>query len=265
MADNLIRWKRGDYIKLAKAVNKYNKQVNELQAKGIDYVPEVKNYQSLKNDIYTRKELNRLVNSLKKFSIETSKKVDLPSGESMTAWEYKEIRLARNRARRYLEGRLEQQQRENPYAKFGLETKEIEQTRKTIESLNKLEKAQGKFEMNRLIQRIKNLGSYDSEMRRASQYRDNYMKALEQMSNYDNYDLLKNKLDSIKNPEQFYEYVNQSTTLSDLFNYYETSPDAQTYGGFDNNQEAFNSSLEQLGLLDVELHDLSDQVIYDLE
>ena len=98
MADNLIRWKRGDYVKLAKAVNKYNKQVNELQSKGIDYVPEVKNYQSLKNDIYTRKELNRIVNSLKKFSIETAKKVDLPSGESMTSWEYKEIRLARNRA-----------------------------------------------------------------------------------------------------------------------------------------------------------------------
>lgn len=265
MADNLIRWKRGDYVKLAKAVNKYNKQVNELAKEGYNYLPEVKNYQSLKNDIYTRKELNRIVNSLKKFSIETAKKVDLPSGESMTSWEYKEIRLARNRARRYLEGRLEEQQRQNPYAKFGLETKEIEQTRKTMESLNKLEKAQGKFEVNRLIQRIKNLGSYDSEMRRASQYRDNYMKALEQMSNYDNYDLLKNKLDSIKNPEQFYEYVNQSTTLSDLFNYYETSPDAQTYGGFDNNQEAFNSSLEQLGLLDVELNDLSDQVIYDLE
>ena len=265
MADNLIRWKRGDYIRLSKAVNKYNKQVNELQAKGIDYVPEVKNYQSLKNDIYTRKELNRIVNSLKKFSIETSKKVELPSGQNITEWEFKEIKLARNRARRYLEGRLEIQQRENPYAKFGLDTKEIEQTKKTMESLNKLDKAQGKFEMNRLIQRIKNLGSYDTDMKRASQYRENYMKALEQMSNYDNYDLLKEKLDSIKNPEQFYEYVNQSTTLSDLFNYYETSPEAQTYGGFDNNQEAFNRSLEQLGLLDVELHDLSDQVIYELE
>ena len=261
MADNLIRWKRGDYVKLSKAVNKFNKQVNELQSKGYNYLPEVKNYQSLKENIYTRKELNRLINSMKKFNIETAKKVEV-AGEEMTAWEYRELKLARNRARRYLEGRLEVQQLENPYAKFGLETKEIEATRKTIESLGKLEKTADKFQFNRLMQRIKNLGSYDVEMKRASVYKDNYMKALEQMSNYDNYDLLKEKLDSIKNPEEFYNFISQSTTLSDLFNYYETSPSSQTYGGFDNNQEAFNSALRQLGVLeDIELTDLSDQVV----
>ena len=99
-------------------------------------------------------------------------------------------------------------------------------------------------------------------MKRASQYKENYMKALEQMSNYDNYDLLKSKLDSIKNPEDFYDFVNQSPQLSDLFDYYETSPEAQTYGGFDNNQEAFNRALEQLGLIEVaDMTDLSDQVV----
>lgn len=260
MADNLIRWKRGDYVRLSRAVNKYNKQVNELQAKGIDYLPEVKSYQSIKDNIYTRKELNRTINSLKKFSIETAKKVELESGAEMTAWEYKELRLSRNRARRYLEGKLEQQERDNPYAKYGIDTKEIETTRATINSLNKLEGAKG-FELERLMQRIKNLGSYDVEMKRATNYKENYMKALEQMSNYDNYDLLKAKLDSIKNPEDFYEYINQSTTLSDLFNYYETSPDSQTYGGFSNNQEAFNYALNQLGLFqEVELNDLTSQI-----
>ena len=262
MADNLIRWKRSDYVRLSKAVNKFNKQVNELTSKGINYAPEVKSYQSIKENIYTRKELNRLINSMKKFTIETSKKVELESGREMTAWEYKDIRLARNRARRYLESKLEMQQRENPYAKFGIETKEIEQTRKTIESLDKLETKADKFEMQRLINRIKNLGSYDVEMKRATQYKENYLKALEQMSNYDNYDLLKEKLDSIKNPEEFYEFIKQSDQLSDLFEYYETSPQAQTYGGFDNNQEAFNRALEQLGIIEVaDLTDLTDQIV----
>lgn len=262
MADNLIRWKRSDYVRLSKAVNKFNKQVNELTSKGINYAPEVKSYQSIKENIYTRKELNRLINSMKKFTIETSKKVELESGREMTAWEYKDIRLARNRARRYLEGKLEMQQRENPYAKFGIETKEIEQTRKTIESLDKLESKADKFEMQRLINRIKNLGSYDVEMKRATQYKENYLKALEQMSNYDNYDLLKEKLDSIKNPEEFYEFIKQSDQLSDLFEYYETSPQAQTYGGFDNNQEAFNRALEQLGIIEIaDMTDLSDQIV----
>lgn len=261
MADNLIRWKRGDYIKLSKAVNKFNRQVNDLQSKGYTNLPSTKDYQSIKDNIYTRKELNRLVNSMKKFSIETAKTVELESGQELTKWEYKELRLARNRARRYLEGKLEQQERLNPYAKYGLDTKEIETTKKTMASLNKLEKTADKFEMNRLMRRITNLGSYDSEMKRASNYRENYMKALEQMSNYDNYELLKNKLDSIKNPEDFYEYISQSTTLSDLFNYYETSPEAQTYGGFDNNQEAFNRALSQLGIFDeVELTDLTGTI-----
>lgn len=264
MADNMIRWKRGDYIKLSKAVNKFNKQVNELKAEGYDYLPETKSYQSLKENIYTRKELNRIVNSMKKFSIETAKKVEL-EGTDLTKWEYREIKLARNRARRYLEGKLEEQQRNNPYAKYGIETKEIEATRNTIKSLDKLETQKGKFEVKRLIRRIKNLGSYDAEMKRASQYRENYMKALEQMSNYDNYDLLKDKLDSIQNPEDFYEFINKSDQLSDLFEYYETSPEAQTYGGFNNNQEAFNRALMELGLYDdVELTDLTSEVSHIL-
>ena len=87
-------------------------------------------------------------------------------------------------------------------------------------------------------------------------------KKYKQMSNYKNYDLLKNKLDSIKNPEQFYEYVSQSTTLNDLFNYYEASPEAQTYGGYDNNQAAFNKGLNELGLFEeIELTDLTDQIV----
>lgn len=264
MANNLIRWKRSDYMRLSKAVNKFNKEITSLQNMGYKNLPGIKNYKFLKSNIYTRKELNRLINSMKKFNIETAKSVDLEGG-SITAWEYRELKLARNRARKFLEGKLEVQQRENPYAKFGLETKEIEATKKTIASLDKLESQAGGFEMNRLIRRIKNLGSYDVEMKRAIQYRDNYMKALEQMSNYDNYGLLKDKLESIKNPEQFYELVSSNNNLSDLFEYYESSPQAQTYGGYDNNQEAFNRALMQLGVLeDDTLTDLSSEVTHIL-
>ena len=264
MADNLIRWKRGDYIKLSKAVNKFNKQVNELQSKGYNYLPEVKNYQSLKEDIYTRKELNRLINSMKKFNIETAKKVEV-AGEEMTAWEYKELKLARNRARRYLEGRLEIQELENPYAKFGLETKEIETTKKTIQSLDKLEKASDKFQLNRIMERINKLGSYDVDMKKAKIYRENYMKLLDNMNNYENIDILKKKLNSIKNPKEFYNYISSNTTLSDLWEIedskHETNPSGQSYGGFTTNQDAFDTALKELDLLDDELHDLSSEIV----
>lgn len=262
MADNLIRWKRGDYVRLSKAVNKYNRQINELQSKGIEYLPETKSYQSIRDNILTRKELNRTINSMKKFSIENIKKVELPSGMEMSNFEYKELQTARTRAKHYLEGKLETLERDNPYSKFGLETKEIAAVKKTIQSLNKLETTKPGFELNRIIDRIKRLGSYDAEMKKATTYKENYLKALEQMSGYDNYDLLKEKLESIKNPEQFYEFISQNTTLSDLFNYYNDSPGAQTYGGYSSNQAAFNKALEELGILNNELTDLSDQVVH---
>lgn len=268
MADNLIRWKRGDYVRLSKAINRFNKQVNELQAQGIDYTPDVKSYQSIKENIYTRKELNRIVNSLKKFSIETAKKVELPSGEKLTSWEYRDLRLARNRARKILEGKLEIQQRENPYGKFGIETKDIENTKATLRSLNKLESKTG-YDLKMLMRRINKLGSSDTQLKKAITYKDNYMKVLNNMENYENWDLLKEKLDSIKDSKEFYEYIKQSPVLSDLFKFADSEnksdPMAQTYGGFANNQEAFNTGLKQLGLLEeADMTDLSDQVVHIL-
>ena len=68
------------------------------------------------------------------------------------------------------------------------------------------------------------------------------------MSGYKNYKLLKEKLEGIENPIQFYNYVKQSDIISDLFLFYKDKATAQTYGGFVDNQEAFNTALEQLGI-----------------
>ena len=57
-----------------------------------------------------------------------------------------------------------------------------------------------------------------------------------------------NLLKSIKNPVQFYNYIQQSETLQDIFLYYKDEANAQTYGGFKNNQNAFNKAIEDLGL-----------------
>ena len=55
------------------------------------------------------------------------------------------------------------------------------------------------------------------------------------------------KLKSIENPIQFYNYVKQSNILSDLFLFYKDNATAQTYGGFKDNQEAFDTAIfEQL-------------------
>lgn len=71
MAQSQIRWKRGDYIKLGRAVSDFNKRINELQQEENKlYLPTPLNYKNVKQDITTRQELNRMINSLRRFQAE---------------------------------------------------------------------------------------------------------------------------------------------------------------------------------------------------
>ena len=66
-----IRWQRGDYITLGKAVSQFNKKINELQKEeSKDYLPDTLEYKEVKENITTRKELNRVINSLRRFKKE---------------------------------------------------------------------------------------------------------------------------------------------------------------------------------------------------
>ena len=54
MADSLIRWKKGDYIKLGQAVSRFNKRIKELEVDEISYLPDMKDYKDLKENILSR-------------------------------------------------------------------------------------------------------------------------------------------------------------------------------------------------------------------
>ena len=49
--DSLIRWKKGDYIKLGQAVSRFNKIVSELEVDEREYLPDLKDYDTLKSHI----------------------------------------------------------------------------------------------------------------------------------------------------------------------------------------------------------------------
>lgn len=247
MADSLIRWKRGDYVKLSKAVASFNRKINALDVNEAKYLPDLKDYKELKETIMSRKELNRIVKSLRNFNVEGAEtRVTLPSGQTLTKWEYHEIKLARNRAIRTLES-------EKASITLGMKWKgmgdeRIDQINATIRHMQRLEETKaGNFDIGATL--ILKLGSYDKALNEAEQFRTNFMNALEELSTYDNYEILRDKLESIRNPEQFYEYIRNSEVLSDLFLYYKDKATAQTYGGFASNQDAFNYALEELGLM----------------
>ena len=249
--DSLIRWKRGDYIKLGQAVSRFNKIINELDTDERDFLPELKNYQEIKEHITSRKELNRIIKSLRRVDTENllNTKI-LESGEEISKWEYQELNKARRRAFRNLELERESILKDRP--SIGMGDERLSEIHAIEQSFIDLENRTGK-DLKRLKGRIFSVGRSDYKLSKDELFRRNFYTALEGISNFQNYDVLKKELDKIKNPTKFYEFVKKSPVLMDLFLWYKES-DSLFYGGFNDNEEAFNSTLLfHLGIEEVEM------------
>jgi len=195
----------------------------------------------------TRKELNRQINSLKNFLKEDATDIiELSSGEEITKWERDELKKLERNATRRLKNELASIDKiEKPYT-----------TQREIEinaQLNNLKSWQNKkgFEFNKMKSRLQNIGTLDYEIKKASVYKENYINAMrEAFSNFENFEVLENKLKTIKNPKSFFKYIQQSDYLSDLFLYYDDESGTLVYGGLSSNEEIFNSELVKLGLIE---------------
>ena len=249
--DSLIRWKRGDYIKLGQAVSRFNKIINELDTDERNFLPELKNYKEIKEHITSRKELNRIIKSLRRVDTENllNTKI-LDSGEEISKWEYQELNKARRRAFRNLELERESILKDRP--SIGMGDERLSEIHAIEQSFIDLENRTGK-DLKRLKTRIFSVGRSDYKLSKDMLFRRNFYTALEGISNFQNYDVLKKELDKIKNPTKFYEFVKKSPVLMDLFLWYKES-DSLFYGGFNDNEEAFNSTLLfHLGIEEVEM------------
>ena len=96
-----IKWQQKDYLSLGRAVANFNKKINKLQSEEKKlYLPELKNYKEIKQNIQTRSELNRIINSLKRFSKEGAEDLYVTkAGEQITKWERKELRKTNKNCR----------------------------------------------------------------------------------------------------------------------------------------------------------------------
>lgn len=243
MNQSLIRWRKEDSIELQRAINSFNRNVRKLRREEnkLDYLPDTVKYSDIRKDIISRKEFNRVISSLRAFSKKGAADIiETSSGQEITRWEYSEIKKARTRAIKSLN--VERIKIEQGLHNNLMGDKRIREIESTIKNLNELESTKG-YDFKRISNRAKALGNLDLELQRAKVYKENYLNALEQMSGYQNYDKLLNELNKIKNPIKFYEYIQKSNVLSDLFIYYKDKATSQTYGGFADNQDAFNYAL----------------------
>lgn len=245
MAESLIRWNRSDYARLRSAVSQFNKKINELESitDDVSYLPKEKTYKDLKEHIVSRKELNRVIKSLRNFNNESSIKVETLGGQELTKWEYKELKRARQRALNNLakeEGQIVLGRKS-----IGMGDERLQEIEATRKSFNKLETTKGS-EFQRVASRIENVGRKDYKLAQDKQFMNNFYKAVKELKNFDNYDEFMKHLSKIKNPTKFYEYITQnSTIMSDLFKWYKDDNGTIIYGGFASNQDAFNTALEK--------------------
>lgn len=109
-----IRWKNTDYLTLGRAVAQFNRKINELNKEEKKlYLPENITYSNVKEGIQTRAELNRVINSLRRFSKQGAEDLFQNSaGEQMTVWEHGELLRQRRIAERNL--KKEAQEFETP-------------------------------------------------------------------------------------------------------------------------------------------------------
>ena len=243
---SVIRWTRSDYATLSHAVRQFNKKVRELEGMDKNVLPPEFNYKELKDTIYSRRELNRVLKSLRRFGRESQQKiVELPSGEGITKWEYSELKKSQKRAVSLIQEKARGIVESDVNVMGDVEFRQLLRTKESIEDLFNRTGS----EFTRTAKRTSSWGKTDYELWKADIYRKNYMNSLQMMSNYDNYDKLVNKLNSIENPIKFYEFIQRSDILQDLFLFYRDKATAQTYGGFTSNQEAFDTALEQLDVL----------------
>lgn len=219
MAQGQIRWKRGDFIKLGRAVSQFNRKINELQTEENKlYLPEIIEYAEAKENITTRRELNRLINSLRRFQREGAEDLyTTTAGETMTKWERGELGIQAGIASRRIQKELAElnEPLESGYSRAQMGSRRVKELQAELKSLKQIEYKKG-YEFKRLSTKIKNKGTSDYEMRKSIVYRENYIEEMKKYSHFDGYEQLMQKLESIKNPIDFFEFVSKNELTQDL-------------------------------------------------
>ena len=245
--DSLIRWNKQDSIRLEKAINRFNRELQKVENK--EYIPSKVKYNELRDKIITRRELNTIINSLNRANeTNLSNTEELGSGEKISVWEYQDTIRRKNVASINLLNELDEINRKR--AETGnryMGEERISEIQSTLDVLDESLDNLASFNKNR--KRLQFIGRTDYEIYRNKLFMNNFYKALDGAKNFEHYSDLKKMLRSIKNPNKFYEVVKKSPILMDIFLWYKADDGALVYSVFETNEQAFNHALrEDLGI-----------------
>lgn len=216
--EHLIKWGPKDDKRLMQAINKFNEVVGK--SGNVTLTPV--SFEELKGEILTRKELNRQIKKLSSITI-----------ENVDTWLEEQLQLDIRRSKTRLTRKLHSLPRgefmgNDDYYYVEAELRNIGRFHDLPEAFKR-----------RKLKRIEELSAADFEMKQAKNYRDWYIRSIDEFySQFAGYDKLKRKLESIKNPIAFYNMIKTFVNEADI-NYIRYSMQ---------NQSFFNQILNAWGL-----------------
>lgn len=214
MATYPIKWRRSDYAKLGRAVANFNREIikaRESNKLAVIFLPQLKQYTNIKNAITTRREFNRVVNSLAR--INKADALDLiytKAGEETTNWQLQEDRRQAKTLIRSLEKEIE----DYPIREGIMGNERIEEIKVLKERVLNFESAKG-YEYKQLIREIQKKGTSDWEFKMQITFKENYLKALEDYENQPFYDELIAAIKNL-NPNEFYDMIKENNLIDFL-------------------------------------------------
>lgn len=237
-----IQWTRGDYITLGRAVSDFNKKIKRLESEEINYLPEQRDYKEVKENIKTRKELEKVLASLRSFKQKGAEELYKKSAEPITKWEYqqtqKEIRAYKAKIRYQLK-------------KLGERPKNLmgdgkEKTLKAeLQGVKSFYKRTGK-EYQELKKKIEFKASHDYKYIKALYYQENFLKELEDLAKEsDEFQIVYDYFKSIKDPIRMFKIGQRSQAIQDFFTWYKQP---ENYASFESKEELAEYILKEYGI-----------------
>ena len=229
-----IRYDKKLNQEIRKVINNYNAKIRRIEKYDDSFnyqLPEKITKKDLQQNVYTRNELRRKLNELKRYSQrDIEKSMQLAGGYVLSRYEYENLKREKARVKRNISRELTRLETEKPrvfgklqsmtFAQMGdsyylnLKAKR-EQLEKQIESLNS-------EEFKRYEKLVYKTGR--SQEYQTSLFRDNYEKMLTDLGYYTGYDkdklqLLKEKLRKLNN-RQFYKLFQNERAIKSITEYY---------------------------------------------
>lgn len=244
---NPIRWKKSDYLTLGKAVAQFNRKINKLNGEEQKlYLPELKSYQEIKENILTRNELNRVINSLKRFSRKGAEELyTTEAGQQITKWERRELGIQSGIAKRRLKQELAELNLPIHGEKFSraeMGSQRVHQIEDQLRNLEMIETKVG-YDFKRLQLRIKKIGTSDYTLEKAYTYQENFMEELQDLAkNMPEFQKVFEYFSKIDNPITFFNTAQKSNALQDFFLWYKNP---ENYAGFTTTQELADYIIER--------------------